>query len=239
MKPFFAVFLFFALAALAADDAPTPEPGERELNAGELTKTVAGIANTFKAHPSIRAVIRSEIEDLAGKRVEEGELRMDRANPGAARVLRKFTKPTQKAWLLDGANISEVVPSQKKIFVKDLSGAPKFQKQIQAAMTGDIKALEDMFTVRIFSKPGEAGKPTAFRLVLDKKPGVSRHVHRRIEARIAEGGLFFDEIQYIPDEGDELTEKFLNIEDASKPSDADFALTGTEGFEKKVDVVKE
>ena len=69
------VLLLLALQVTsAAEDVPKPEPGERALNADEGGKALRGIAETFKAHPSVRAKIRTEVEDLAGKRVEEGEL---------------------------------------------------------------------------------------------------------------------------------------------------------------------
>ena len=51
--------------------------------------------------------------------------------------------------------------------------------------------------------------------------------------------MFFDQIHYIPDEGDELTETFSEFKDAGKLSDSDFALQGTEGSERKVDKIAE
>ena len=228
-----AVLALACFSAFSADDAPAPEPGERALNAKESDAALSGIAEAFKAHPTVRAKIRSEIEDLAGKRVEDGELLLDRSEGSPARVLRTFAKPKQKAWLLNGATISEYVASKKTVFVKDLSAAPKTLKHIQAAMTGDVHALEEIFTIRVFSKPG------ALRLVLDKKPKVSHYIHRRIEARFTEGGMFFDQIRYIPDEGDEVTETFLELKDAGKLSDADFALQGTDGSERKVEKIAE
>ena len=230
------VILFSAVIVticFSAEDAPAPEAGERALNAQESEVALRGIADAFKAHPAIRAKMTSEIEDLAGKRIEEGELLLFRDDTHPARVLRTFSKPKQKLWLLDGAEISEYVASKKTVFVKDLSAAPKTLKHIQAAMIGDVKALDAIFSIHVFSKPG------ALRLVLDKKPKVSRYIHRRIEARIAEGGLFFSEIRYIPDEGDELTEKFSELKDAGALSDADFALKGIEGSERKVEKISE
>lgn len=215
-----------------AEEVPSPEAGERALSAEEAEKALRTISETFKAHPYVRAKIRTEVEDLAGKRVEEGELLLDRP----ARMLRRFSKP-EKAWLLEGAQISDYVPSQKSVFVKDFSGAPKMLKQIQAAMTGDVKALDSFFAVHVFSKVVE-GKPAMLRLVLDKKAGVSRRLHRRIEARVAEGGLFFEQIHYVPDEGDEVLERFLEIKEMAKPADADFALPNV-GIERKVEKVED
>jgi hypothetical protein len=220
-------------AALFAAEEPAPEPGEHALNAAETDAALKRISAIFKTHPTIRAKIRSEIEDLTGKRVEEGTLLLDRTEGQLTRVLRTFANPKPKAWLLNGATISQFVPSKKAVFVKDLSAVPKTLKHIQAAMTGDVKALDEIFTIRIFAKPD------TWRLVLDKKPAVSKYIHRRIEARLAEHGVFFDSIHYIPDEGDELTETFLDAKDAGKLSDADFVLPGAEGVERKVEKISE
>lgn len=229
--------LIFAATIFAADESQ-PEAGERALNAVESEAALKTLADSFKAHPTIRAKILSEIEDLAGKRTEEGELLLDRGAGHPARVLRTFTKPKPKAWLLDGSSIAECAPSQKKVFVKDLSAAPKMLAHIQAAMIGDIRALESIFTLKIFSKPGANGS-TDWRFILDKKPGVSKYVHHRIEARMISGGLFFSEIHYVPDEGDELTEKFLELKDAGALTDADFTLKGSEGLERATERITE
>lgn len=224
-------------ATLFAADEPQAEPGERALSAAESDTALKRIAATFKAHATIRASIRCEIEDLAGKRIEEGTLLLDRTENRPARILRTFSKPKVKAWLLHGTLISEYVPSKKTVFVKDLSAAPKTIRHIQAALTGDVQALDEIFTIRIFSNL--AANPVSLRLVLDKKQGVSKYIHRRIEARIIEGGLFFDQIHYIPDEGDELTENFLDTKDAGKLRDADFALPGAEGVDQKFEKITE
>src|SRR5689334_7981701 len=97
------VAVFAEFAVFAADGSPAAEAGERALSADESEKALHAIAETFKAHPYIRAKMQTEVDDLAGKRAEEGELLLDRP----ARMLRRFTKPTPKAWLLDGAQISE------------------------------------------------------------------------------------------------------------------------------------
>jgi len=235
MKRGFVLSLFcVSIGMIAAAEPPAPEAGERELSAEESEKTLRAMGEAFKAHPYVRAIIKAEVEDLAGKRVEEGELLLERP----ARMLRKFTKPAAKAWLLDGAQISEYAPTQKTIFVKDFSNAPKALARIQAAMTGDIKALEPLFAMHIFLKPGGEGKSSLLRVVLDKKTGASRRLHKRIQARIVEGGLFFDEIHYVPDEGDEVTERFSEIKEIAKPSDADFALPN-EWIERKVEKIEE
>ena len=54
-----------------AEELSAPEAGERALTAEDGDKALRAIAETFKAHPYVRAKIRAEVEDLAGKRVEE------------------------------------------------------------------------------------------------------------------------------------------------------------------------
>jgi len=237
LKRIFIVACIVLTVCIRAAEEPRPELGERILTAAETEAALSAMSVVFKQHETVRATIRSEIEDLAGKRVEDGILLMDRGVTRPVRVLRTFSKPKSKAWLLNGTTISDVSASQKKVFVKDLNAAPNMIKTIQAAMTGDVKALDALFSIRVFSK-SVAGS-NVLRLVLDKKPGLSKYVHRQIIARIAEGGLFFSEIRYIPDEGDELTETFSDVVDAGKLSDADFALTGTDGFERKVETISE
>ena len=220
-------------ALISAAEEALPEVGEHALTIPETDAAIQRIAAAFKTHPTLRAKIRSEIEDLTGKRVEEGELLLDRTDGQPARVLRTFSKPKPKAWLLNDASVSEFVPSKKMVFVKDLSAVPKTLQNIRAAMTGDVKSLESLFTIRVFARPG------AWRLVLDKKADVSKYIHRRIEARLADGGFFFTEIRYIPDEGDELTETFSDVRDAGKLSAADFVLPGANGIERKIEKVVE
>jgi hypothetical protein len=228
-----ALVLCVSLNRHAADDlpAPAPEPGEKELRGEELDQAFKTLAEIFQQAPAIKAKMTTEVEDLAGKRVEEGELILDRP----ARAMRKYLKPSPKIWLLNGAQLEEYLPSQKKIQVKDFSGAPKLLKQIQAAMTGDLKALEPLFTIRIF-RMEQSG---SLRLVLDKKAGTSRRLYQRIQARMTRGGLFFNEIRYIPDEGDEVTERFSEIRAIPKPGDAEFSLPAGADIERSVEKISE
>lgn len=210
--------LLLALLTLALSLAARntcAESIEKELPPAETESALRALAIRFQSAPAVRAKIVSEIEDLVGKRTEEGEMLIERP----ARVLRKFTKPTEKWWLLENGTLSEFARGQKSISVKDLTGAPNLLKQIQGAMTGDLTALAPSYAFKIFeSKDGTQ------HLVMDRKPATSRRAYKRIEARIAPAAAFFHEIHYIPEEGDEITEKFLDIQTFKKFPDADFAL---------------
>lgn len=218
------------LSLIAAESLP--EPGERELTADETAAALRTIAETFKASPIIQAKIVSELEDLAGKRIEEGEILIERP----ARVSRKFSKPKLKFWVLDSALLSEYSDGQKSISVKDLSGVPAILKQIQGAMTGDLTALSPSYTIKIFA-PKDITPLKALRVVLDKKPAASRRLYKRIETRISLGEKFFSEVRYIPEEGDEVTEKFTDIKTPEKSPAADFALPA--GIDQKIEKIAE
>ena len=103
MNLIISAFLLLAVFSLSNFSAE-PAAGERELTAAESETALRGIAETFKAYPNIKAKLVSEIEDLAGKRSEEGEFVLERP----VRVMRKFTKPSTKIWLLDGAFLFEL-----------------------------------------------------------------------------------------------------------------------------------
>lgn len=205
-------------ACLVSAEEIAPEAGETKLSTADADKQLAALAEKFKANPAIKAGIVTEVDDLLGKRTEEGELLLDR--PG--RVLRKFTKPSLKIWLLNGAEIQEFASKQKTLYVKDFSKAPKTLALIQAAVTIDTKALGSLFDFQVFraEKDGHA----ALRLVLTKKPGGENSLlYKRITARIGAGDLFFKSIEYVPESGDTMIEKYQQIQ-AAKPADADFKL---------------
>lgn len=205
-------------SSLRAEDV-APEAGEVKLIAADADKALAELGAAFKASPAVKGNIVTEVDDLLGKRVEEGELLLDR--PG--RLLRKFTKPALKIWLLDGAQLQEFAAKQKTLYVKDFAKAPKALGLIQAAVTVDTKALNNLFDIHVFrgaSKDGQA----PLRVVLTKKAASDNPLlYKRITARIKPGELFFSQIEYVPESGDTTVEKYLNLA-AAKPTDADFKL---------------
>jgi hypothetical protein len=198
-----------------AGDVLTPEPGEKLLSAEEVAKVLAELP-ALKSTNCLKARIVTECDDLIGKRQEEGELLLDRPT----RVLRKFTKPSFKLWLLDGAQLQEYAPANKVLYVKDFAHAPRKLRLVQAAFTGDVKVLQELFTVSVFKKE----QPAAYRFVLTKKPGADNPLdYRSIQARATEQGLFFSEIEFLPGEGDRTIERYTDIAVIPRPADKDFA----------------
>ncbi len=232
MKLSLAVSFLLLLSPLSyaaeTDGPPQPLAGETQLTGAELEKILAEHP-AFKDPKPLKAHIKTEVADeLLGARVEEGELLLDRP----ARVLRKFTKPSVKIWLLDGAQLSEYGAKTKKLYVKDFSKAPRALKLIQAAFTGDVTALKEVFDVYAFK--GTSG----YRFVLNRKSGGdSPALYKRIQARLEEKGLFFNEIEYLPESGDRVIERYTAIEAVAKPSDKDFALDVPADVDKKVEVI--
>ena len=221
-----ALALSFALG-LAGLDARA----EEELNGAEAEAAVRDIAATFKDAPRIRAKIVSEIDDIAGTRSEEGVMLLER--PG--KLLRRFTKPRQKTWLLNGAELIEYSAGQPTAMVKDFTGAPGLLKQIQGVMSGDFAALEASYAMKIFAA-GSKDKRW-LRIVFDKKPGINKHNFKSIVALLGPGFKFFSTIRYIPDEGDTITEHFDDIKIVEQFDSADFELP--KGVERKVEKISE
>jgi hypothetical protein len=216
----------------AESGAPEPLAGETLLTAAETEKILAELSAFKDPHP-LKAHIRTETADeLLGARIEEGELLLDRP----ARVLRKFTKPSVKIWLLDGAKLSEYGAKSKKLYVKDFSQAPRALKLIQAAFTGDLTTLKELFDVYAFK--GSSGGQTIFRFVLNRKSGGdSPALYKRIQARLYEKGLFFHEIEYLPESGDRVLERYTEIESVGKPADKDFVLDIPDDVVRKTEVI--
>ncbi len=231
-----ALLLAFAFssapAAEESDPALNPEKGETLLNAAAAEKVLQALAERFKKNPSLRARIVTEVNDeLLGKRTEEGELLLDR--PG--RVLRKFTKPSAKFWLLDGTLLQEYLVKSKKLYVKDFSKAPRALKLLQAAVTVDAPLLGEHFDIHVFEAATEGeNKERAQRLVLTQQPGAKVGLpYRRIQARIAAAGLFFQEIEYVPEGGEVTLERYVDIKSVARPADGDFALNVPEDATRK------
>lgn len=227
-----ALNLIATARAASADDPPAPLAGETTLSAAELEKALAELP-VFKDQRPLKAHIKTEMADeLLGARVEEGELLLDRPS----RVLRKFTKPSLKIWMLDGAQLSEYGAATKKLYVKDFSQAPKALKLIQAAFTGDMKTLKERFDV--FAFKNTAGAEAAYRFVLNRKAGgESPGLYKRIQAKLGEKSLFFSEIEYQPENGDRVVERYSAITAVEKPSDADFKLELPADVERKSEVI--
>ena len=229
----FVFVLCLTIRVRAADsDVPQPLAGETMLAPAEAEKLLAELP-AFKDPQPIKAHIKTEVADeLMGARVEEGELLLDRP----ARVLRKFTKPSVKIWLLDGTLLSEYGAKTKKLYVKDFSQAPRALKLIQAAFTGDLKTLKELFDVCIFK--GSTDGQALYRFVLTRKGGGdSPALYKRIQARLYEKGLFFHEIEYVPESGDRVLERYTEIAAVAKPADKDFVLDLPEDVVRKTEVI--
>jgi hypothetical protein len=204
----------------AAGDVLTPEPGEKLLSAEEVAKVLAELP-ALKSTACLKARIVTEVDDLVGKRQEEGELLLDRPT----RVLRKFTKPSFKLWLLDGAQLQEYAPANKVLYIKDFTHAPRKLRLVQAAFTGDVRVLQELFAVSVFRKGGDSkDQPASYRFVLTKKPGADNPLdYKSIQAKATEQGLFFSEIEFVPGDGDRTVERYTDIAVVPKPADKDFA----------------
>ncbi|MCY3020816.1 MAG: hypothetical protein NTW87_17505 [Planctomycetota bacterium] len=214
-----AAAVWLGRAGAAAEDAPAPEAGETLLSAADAEKVIAEM-RAFKATGCIKARIVTEVDDLLGVRKEEGELLLDRPT----RVLRKFTRPAAKFWLLDGSQLQEYAPRKNVLYVKDFTLAPRKLKLIKAAFTGDMKTLQELFKVWVFRRPGGEKGPAAYRFVLTKGDDAASPLdYKRIQARLLENALFFHEFEFLPRDGDRTVERYSDIVAAAKPSEEEFA----------------
>lgn len=220
-------------SGLARAEAPAAEKGETLLAPADAEKVLAELAARFKAAPALKARIVTEMEDLVGTRKEEGELLLDR--PG--RMLRKFSKPSARVQALIDDRFVEYLPALKKLAVKDFSRAPHALQLVQAAFTVDAKALSEMFSLAVFEKTTPEGH--AYRLVLTKKPEVKRALYSSIQARIAPKEIFFHEIEYYPEGGEKIVERYLDIQPVAKPIAADFAIDVPADVARQTDIVND
>jgi outer membrane lipoprotein-sorting protein len=215
---------------IAAEQDVKPFPGESLLSAADADKLLTELL-VFKDKSCLKAQMVTEVDDLLGARKDEGELLLDRSG----RVLRKFTKPSLKVWLLDGSQIQEYSANRKMLYVKDFKQAPKALKLIQAAFTGNVKELNELFDLHVFRSTKE--NQNSFRFLLLKKEKADAMLYKRIDAQVLENGLFFHQIEYLPESGDRVIERYLNITATPKPSDQDFALEVPEGVQRKTELI--
>lgn len=203
----------------AEGDAPAPEPGETLLTAAEAEELLAALP-VFKSKECLKARIVCEREDLLGVRREEGELLLDRP----VRILRKFPKPPPKFWLLQGTELREYAPANNALYVKDFSAAPRKLKLVQAAYTGDVRVLQELFRLSVFRRgAGSQDDPAAYRFVLTRRAGSSNSLDcESMQARVSEKALFFHEIEYMPRKGKRLLERYNDITVVPRPSDKEF-----------------
>jgi len=205
----------------AEGSAPAAEAGETLLSAVEVDKVLAELP-VFKNQDCIKARIVSQWEDLLGPRKDEGELFLDRP----MRILRKFTKPSLKLWLMEGAQLQEYAPANKVLYIKDFSAAPRKLKLVRAFFSADIKTLSESFDVWVFRHEGERkDQPVCYRFVLMNKPGPEKVLEcKSMQARVYENALFFHEIQFVPKRKEESStlERYFDIASVPKPSDQDF-----------------
>jgi len=225
------IIAFFMCCAFAAEQ---PLPGERELLGADRDARLAAIMAVFQAHPRVQARIVTRSDDLLGERIEEGELRLDR--PG--RLLRRFTQPALKLWSYASGQLTEYVERTRTAYIKDFTHAPRALNLLDAAVMLDFKRLEQFFDLHVY----ESADGT--RLVCARKADdTSRVPYQRIQARLAPGGIFFHEIEYLPDSGDRTTEQYLDIQpvaawkedafDLQLPSDAKRQTTAVSDSERK------
>jgi hypothetical protein len=222
--------MFLVSHVMAAEQDVKPLAGETLLSAADADKLLTELL-VFKDKSSLKAQIVTEVDDLLGARKEEGELLLDRSG----RVLRKFTKPSLKVWLLDGTQIQEFSANRKMLYIKDFKQAPKALKLIQAAFTGNVKELNELFDLHVFRSSKE--NQNSYRFLLLKKANADALLYKRIEAQVLESGLFFHQIEYLPESGDKTVERYLNIAATPMPSDRDFALEVPEGVQRKTELI--
>lgn len=223
-----AVVLLAAFATHAGE--PTPLEGETKLDAAEVDRVLAELP-AFKSPKPLKARIVAETDDLMGMRKEEGELLI--APP--AQVLRTFTKPKAKTWVLNGNLLQVYLPGRKQLYVTDFSNAPKTLKRIQNAFTGDLKSLRELFAISVFSSAGAK----TYRFVLLPAKGESAAGYKRIQAKLAADALFFHEIAYEPESGDKVVEKYSAIEAVEKPAASVFEIQVPDDVTRKTDKVSD
>jgi hypothetical protein len=225
------LFLTLTATLIAANDDLKPLTGETLLTSAESEKLLVDLP-AFKQKSPLKAKIVTEVDDLLGARKEEGELLLDRSG----RVLRKFTKPSLKVWLLNGSQIQEYAANRKMLYIKDFKNAPKTLKLIQAAFTGDVKELKELFDIHIFKSAKD--NQTVYRFVLLKKAASDNALlYKRIQATIAENAPFFHEIDYLPESGDHTVERYVDIAVVDRLNDADFALDVPADVQRKTELI--
>jgi len=224
-----AVILIVAFASAFAGE-PAPLEGETKLSSAEVDRVLAELP-AFKDPKPLKAKIVAETDDLMGMRKEEGELLIS----PPTQVLRTFTKPKAKTWVLNGNVLQVYLPARKSLFVTDFSNAPKTLKRIQNAFTGDLKSLRELYEIHVFSS--NEGK--AYRFVLLPAKGESAAGYKRIQAKLAADALFFHEIAYEPESGDKVVERYSGIEGVAKPDAATFELKVPDDVTRKVDKVSD
>lgn len=226
---FFTLVVVLSIAGIHAAD-PAPLEGETTLEAAEVDRVLAELP-AFKNPQPLKARIVAETDDLMGMRKEEGELLIS----PPSQVLRTFTKPKPKTWVLNGNLLQVYIPARKQLYVTDFSNAPKTLKRIQNAFTGDLKSLRELFNISVFSSNG--GK--AYRFVLVPAKGDSAAGYKRIQAKLAADALFFQEIAYEPESGDKVVEKYSAIEAVAKPAASVFELNVPDDVTRKTDKVSD
>lgn len=223
--------LLVTLASLSPHAGePAPLDGETKLSTEEADRALAELP-AFKHPQALKAKIVAETDDLMGVRKEEGELLIS----PPTQVLRTFTRPKPKTWVLNGNQLQVYLPARKSLFVTDFSNAPKTLKRIQNAFTGDLKSLRELFDIYVFSSA--AGK--SYRFVLVPAKGESAAGYKRIQAKLASDALFFHEIAYEPESGDKVVERYSGIESVAKPDDSAFELKVPDDVTRKVDKVSD
>ncbi len=230
----FVIAATFTMSATAGEAAPvlSAQADERELTGDEAALVLGQIAENFKAHPHVKAHIRTEIDDLLGKRVEEGELLLSR--PGE--ILRQFNRPTKKTWLLSGVQLQEYSARHKIVRIKDFSKAPAALALVQAAVTLEVKVLQAHFAIHVFVNTAQ---PKNLRLLLTKKTdGSALLAYKRIQVRLNLDQPLYSEIEYVPESGDRMVEYYTDIQVVPPPQAADFTLTLPPGTEQKIDVLE-
>jgi hypothetical protein len=225
---------FVILSSIGAEEGPKPESDETQLSADESTKTLEELATRFKANPRIKAHVVIDSEDPFGPRKDEGDMLLDRGG----RLFEKFTKPALRLKLFDDMKLHEYAGKKKIDYIKDFSNAPKFLKLIQAVVTADIKELNTIFDIVVFTRASKDGSGSDLRLVLTQKSDEKSALkYKFIEGRIAAKGLFFDEIQYVQEGGDKIVEHYSDIQLVEAFKDDDFKLNLPAEAKSKVEVV--
>ncbi|HEY3325514.1 MAG TPA: hypothetical protein VGP72_33995 [Planctomycetota bacterium] len=230
MRIVLALLPLFTAFCWSADSTPAPEKGETLVAAADAEKILATLP-AFKDKRPLKARIETEIDDMLGKRVDKGELLLDRPS----RILRKFKK---SSWLLSGTKLQEYLIRKNIVYIKDFSKAPNTLRLLQAACTGDFKALGEIFDIATFKK--ETDGKIAYRFVLTRKSGskLASSLYKRIQARVMEDGLFFHELEYDPDQGDKVVERYMDITAVEKLTDEDFSLDLPVDVRRDVQIVE-
>lgn len=218
------------LACVARAGEPAPLDGETKLASADVDRVLSELP-AFKNPQALKAKIVAETDDLMGMRKEEGELLIS----PPTQVLRTFTKPKQKTWVLNGNLLQVYLPARKSLYVTDFSNAPKTLKRIQNAFTGDLKSLRELFEIHVFS----SAEGKAYRFVLVPAKGESAAGYKRIQAKLAADALFFHEIAYEPESGDKVVERYSGMEAVAKPDAAAFELKVPDDVTRKVDKVSD